>query len=88
MISTTVQEERSRNPGHTTREPQVVFELATNSIQLYVIPNLDKTSLLQSVNQSFAKLLFSNTYMTFFQFSEEAKMLVKSCNFNLVLNIS
>ena len=32
-------------PGHTTREPQVGFELATNSIQLYAIAKLDKTSL-------------------------------------------
>ena len=31
-------------PGHTTREPQVGFELATNCIQLYAIANLDKTS--------------------------------------------
>ena len=32
-------------PGHTTRAPQVGFELATNCIQLYAIANLDKTSL-------------------------------------------
>ena len=32
-------------PGHTTREPPVGFELATNCFQLYVIANFDKTSL-------------------------------------------
>ena len=31
--------------GHTTREPQIGLELATNCIQFYVIANLDKTSL-------------------------------------------
>ena len=35
----------NRIPGHTTRAPQVGFELATNSIQFYVFANLDKTSL-------------------------------------------
>ena len=35
----------SNVPGHTTREPQVGFELATNGIQFYAIANLDKTSL-------------------------------------------
>ena len=34
-----------RIPGHTTREPQVGFELETNSFQLHAIANLDKTSL-------------------------------------------
>ena len=32
-------------PGHTTREPQVGFELETNCFQFYAIANLDKTSL-------------------------------------------
>ena len=32
-------------PGHTAREPQVGFELATKGIQLYVIANVDKTSI-------------------------------------------
>ena len=31
-------------PGHTTKAPQVGFELATNCIQLFAIANLDKTS--------------------------------------------
>ena len=35
----------TRIPGHTTRAPPVGFELATNGIQIYVIVNLDKTSL-------------------------------------------
>ena len=34
-------------PGHTTRAPQLGFELATNGIQFHVIANLDKTSLSQ-----------------------------------------
>ena len=29
-------------PDHTTREPTVGFELATNGIQFYAIANLDK----------------------------------------------
>ena len=33
-------------PGHTTREPPVGLELATNGIQFYAITNLDKTSLM------------------------------------------
>ena len=32
-----------RIPGHTTKEPQVGFKLETNSLQFYVIANLDKT---------------------------------------------
>ena len=35
----------NRIPSHTTREPPVGFELATNCIQFYVIANLDKRSL-------------------------------------------
>ena len=31
-------------PGHTTRELPEGFELATDSIQFYVIANFDKTS--------------------------------------------
>ena len=37
-------------PGHTTRAPQVGFELATNGIQFYAIANLDKTSLCTSAD--------------------------------------
>ena len=33
-----------RIPGHTTRVPQVGFELETNGFQFYAIANLDKTS--------------------------------------------
>ena len=33
-----------RISGHTTREPQVGFELETNGFQVYAITNLDKTS--------------------------------------------
>ena len=39
FITTTV-----RDPGHTTKAPQVGFELETNGFQFYVIANLDKTS--------------------------------------------
>ena len=34
-----------RIPGHTSRAPQVGFELETNCFQFYAIANLDKTSL-------------------------------------------
>ena len=33
-----------RIPGHTTRAPQVGFELETDGFQFYAIANLDKTS--------------------------------------------
>ena len=36
---------RNSIPGHTTRASLMGFELATYGIQLYVIANLDKTSL-------------------------------------------
>ena len=39
-----------RIPGHTTRAPQVGFELETNSFQFYAIANLDKTSLIFQVD--------------------------------------
>ena len=35
-------------PDHTTRKPQVGFELATNSIQFYAIANVDKLSFMWS----------------------------------------
>ena len=35
----------SQGPGHTTREPQVGFELASNSIQFYAIANFYSAAL-------------------------------------------
>ena len=43
-------------PGHTTRAPPVGFELETNCFQFYAIANLDKTSLIYQVYQSFYSL--------------------------------
>ena len=47
FITTTVLEQLNNVPGHSTRAPQVGFELVTNCIQFYAIANLnlDKTSL-------------------------------------------
>ena len=35
---------------HTTRAPQVEFEVATNGIQLYAIANLEKTKYVHTIN--------------------------------------
>ena len=43
-------------PGHTTKAPQVGFELATKCIQFYAIANLDKTSLINILNNIFVHI--------------------------------
>ena len=45
FITETVRGPAGKVPVHTTRAPPEGFELATNAMQLYVIANLDKTSL-------------------------------------------
>ena len=63
-----------RIPGHTTIEPQVGFELATNSIQFYTMANLDKTSLYIMTSQNvggqfrfhlFPGYLLQNTFILY-----------------------
>ena len=62
-------------PGHTTREPQVGFELAPNGIQFDAIANLYKTSLywmpctvieIRNLHTR-ADLLFSHKFMILLQ---------------------
>ena len=58
-------------PGHTTGEPKVGFELATNSFLFYGIANLYKTSL-----HSLVPILV--LFKFFRSFSKEVPMNLKS----------
>ena len=62
FITTTVWVFGNNVPGHTTRVPQVGFELATKCIQFYAIANLDKTSITNMLNKMKYLYIFNHVF--------------------------
>ena len=72
-------------PGHTTRVPQVGFELASNGIQSYAIANLDKTSQLLWIHRyqfidlwihTIRMIQNSNMWMHIYEFNPSVPWLI------------